>query len=247
MAGELTHLSLFTGIGGLDLAAEAAGFRTIGQCESGDFQTRILEQHWPDVPRWRDIRDLKGGEFYEATGQQTATVISGGFPCQPFSTAGKQRGEADDRFLWPEMFRVVRELRPTWVIGENVTGIIRLALDDVLSDLESEDYSCRAFVLPACAVGAPHRRDRIAIVAHSNSIRPKARSAERLQRQTQQPNPHQYFICGGGTWQTEPGVGVVADGVPDRLDRLQVLGNAVVPEQFYPIFRAIREIEEGDQ
>ena len=165
---KLTHLSLFTGIGGLDLAAEMAGIETVGPCEWADYQTKVLEQHWPNVPRWRDIRTLNGESFYERTGLRTVDILSGGFPCQPFSLAGKRGGKEDDRFLWPEMLRVIREIRPTWVIGENVPGIVNLALDQVLSDLESEGYSAQAFIVPACGVDAPHRRDRVAIVAYSN-------------------------------------------------------------------------------
>ena len=164
---ELTHLSLFSGIGGLDLAAEWAGFKTVSQCEWADYPTKVLEKHWPDVPRWRDIRTLTGDSFYERTGLRTVDVISGGFPCQPFSVAGKRRGKEDDRFLWPEMVRVIKELRPTWVVGENVAGIVNMALDDVLSDLETEGYQTRAFLIPAAAVGARHRRYRVAIVGYS--------------------------------------------------------------------------------
>ena len=165
---ELTHLSLFSGIGGLDLAAEWAGFTSVGQCEWADYPTAILEKHWPAVPRWRDIRTLTKESFYERTGLRTVDVISGGFPCQPFSVAGQRRGKEDDRYLWPEMLRVISEIRPTWVIGENVAGIVSMELDTVLSDLEALGYACQALIIPACGVNAPHRRYRVAIVAHDD-------------------------------------------------------------------------------
>lgn len=163
----MTHLSLFSGIGGLDLAAEWAGFETVGQCEWADYPTRVLEKHWPDVPRWRDIRTLTKESFFEKTGLRTVDVVSGGFPCQPFSCAGKQRGKEDDRYLWPEMLRVIREICPLYVIGENVPGIVNLALDEVLSQLEDEGYEAQPFIIPACGVDAPHRRDRVFILAHA--------------------------------------------------------------------------------
>lgn len=310
---SLTHLSLFTGIGGLDLAAETAGFRTVGQCEWADYPTKILELHWPEVPRWRDIRTLTRESFYERTGLRTVDIISGGFPCQPFSTAGKRRGREDDRYLWPEMLRVIKELRPSWVVGENVAGIIGMALDQVLSDLESQGYETRTFVFPACAVDAPHRRDRCAIVANAESDGLQGiRACWEQERRTRHEKKESERCCDvlsdtydrggplrrdrklsaaedtgeiradhrGGTPQhgggerrtTESRVGGGYDGlshwmdsiragwadgswelgiprvtgkIPDRANRLKCLGNAVVPAQFYPIFKAIFDIEKG--
>lgn len=167
----MTHLSLFTGIGGLDLAAEWAGIETVGQCEYADYPTKVLEKHWPDVPRWRDIRTLTAESFYERTGLRTVDIISGGFPCQPFSVAGEHRGIEDDRYLWPEMLRVVQELQPTWVIGENVPGIINMALDEVLSSLEDAGYEAQTLIIPACSVNAWHKRERVCIVAYTSRER----------------------------------------------------------------------------
>ncbi|PCN42292.1 hypothetical protein B9C88_21570 [Brevibacillus laterosporus] len=163
-------LSLCSGIEGIGLAAEWAGIETVGFCEIEEYCQKVLAKRFPDVPIFNDLRKLNKQLLIDkgVIGDgRTIELICAGYPCQPFSKAGKRKGEEDDRHLWPEVFRVVRELRPTWFLGENVDGHITLGLDTVLSDLESEGYRTRVFVLPASAVGAPHRRYRVFIVGHS--------------------------------------------------------------------------------
>ena len=161
-------LDLFSGIGGFALGLERAGMETVAFCEYDEKARLVLNKHWPDVPMYNDVRTL-AGEQLEKDGITDIGLICGGYPCQPFSTAGKRQGEADDRHLWPEFFRLIKEIRPTWVIAENVAGHINMGLEDVLADLESEGYQCQTFLIPACAVDAQHRRDRVWIIAHSDS------------------------------------------------------------------------------
>lgn len=164
-----THLDLFSGIGGFALAASWAGYQTIGFCEIEDYPRRILSKRFPGVPVHRDIRELDGSQY---TG---CDLITGGYPCQPFSQAGQRRGEKDDRHLWPEMYRVIKQARPAFVVAENVAGHITLGLDEVLANLETEGYATRTLVLPACSKNAPHRRDRCFVIAknleHTNRER----------------------------------------------------------------------------
>ena len=161
----LKVLDLFSGIGGFSRGFEATNFfETISFVENEPYCQAVLKHHWPEVPVLGDIKNVKAEDL-----PTRPDVICGGFPCQPFSQAGKQQAQDDARHLWPEMFRLIRECRPTWVVGENVAGLIRLGLDEVLADLESEGYSTRTFNIPACSVGAPHLRQRLWIVAHSDS------------------------------------------------------------------------------
>jgi DNA (cytosine-5)-methyltransferase 1 len=163
----LRHLDLFSGIGGFSLGLEStSGFETVAFCEIEKFPRKILKKHWPHVKQYKDIKELTN-EQLETDGIIPIDIITGGYPCQPFSVAGSQRGEKDKRHLWPEMFRLVKECRPTWVIGENVGGHIKLGLDTVLEDLESEGYSTRAFSISASSIGANHKRERVWILAHS--------------------------------------------------------------------------------
>uniref|UniRef100_A0A6M3JZ01 Putative methyltransferase n=1 Tax=viral metagenome TaxID=1070528 RepID=A0A6M3JZ01_9ZZZZ len=325
---RLTHLSLFSGIGGIDLAAEWAGFEMVCFVEIDKFCQKVLTKHWPDTPIIGDIRDVTkekvmafttGSRSWSADrdalheGRATSeggreglsqdpegqvrvavsdnqpagfngsaersrthspiTLITGGFPCQPVSIAGKRRGKEDDRWLWPEMLRVISEVRPTWVVAENVAGLIRMGLNDCLADLEGQGFEVQPFLIPACGVNAPHRRDRIFIVARNakGNGGDKVRSlwegedtharrvcedvadttASRLQRDRSELSRWRYNESakqsnGNEWWAVEPDVGRVASGVSSRVDRLKSLGNAVVPQQIYPILRAIAEIENTE-
>lgn len=161
----MTHGSLFSGIGGFDLAAQWMGWQNVFHCEWNDFGQKVLHHYWPEAELFTDITK---SDFKKYHG--TIDIISGGFPCQPYSSAGKRLGKEDDRHLWPEMLRVIREVRPRWVVGENVLGLVNwnggLVFHEVQSDLENEGYEVQPYVLPAAAVGAPHQRDRVWFVAH---------------------------------------------------------------------------------
>ena len=173
----MTHLSLFTGIGGIDIAAEWAGFETVGQCEWADYPTRVLEKHWPDVPRWRDVRDVTADSFRDKTGIQRPTIISGGFPCQPHSLAGRRKASGDERDLWGEFSRVICEIGPMWVVGENVPGL--LSSEDgrffgrVLRDLAQMGYHGGWCSFPAFVEGSEFWGERTFIIAKASLIRRK--------------------------------------------------------------------------
>ena len=155
-------LDLFSGIGGFSLGLERAGMRTVAFCEIEPFCQKVLKKHWPDVPIYNDVRTITKDYHGE-----TIELICGGYPCQPFSVAGKRKGKDDDRHLWPAMLDCIKHFKPRWVIAENVAGHVNMGLDQVLSDLESEGYEWRTFLIPACALNAPHRRNRVWIVGYS--------------------------------------------------------------------------------
>ena len=293
---EKTHLDLFSGIGGFALAAKWNGYRTVGFCDNEPYAQAVLKKHWPEVPCHKDIREVRG-ELYAGV-----TLLTGGFPCQPFSVAGKQGGKNDDRYLWPEMLRVIREARPAWIIGENVAGILNLALDQVCADLEGQGYEVEPIIVPACAVDAPHRRDRCWIIAKymadsvslseksahgskewgcvrgrqdedisqrdevgSNSSDSRENVADSV-KQGWEGRVHRrkdagrksvdgYSGCSGTThgqsgeavWLTEPSVGRVANGIPNRTHRLKGLGNAIVPQVASEIIRCINKVMEDNK
>ena len=189
----MKHISLFSGIGGFDLAAEWAGWTNVASCEIAEFGNKVLEYYWPKAYHHRDIHTLTGqilndeiqqrfGEDWKADG----TILTGGFPCQPYSTAGKRLGKEDERHLWPEMLRVIREVQPQWIVGENVRGLVSwsggLVFEEVWADLEAIGYEVQPFILPAASVNAPHKRERIWFVAYSNSRRLERAEKERWNR-----------------------------------------------------------------
>lgn len=232
----MTFLDLCAGIGGFSLGLEWAGMKCAGQVEIEPFCNRVLEKHWPNVSRWLDIKKESDYAEYPAV-----DLVCGGYPCQPFSYAGKRKGTEDDRHLWPYVFKVVQTLRPAWCLFENVAGHVSLGLDQVLSDLESEAYTCQPLVIPACAVDASHRRDRVWIIANSHSTGRSQCNVASVATQsgynTRVLNPD--TTSGRKRWSIESGVGRVVNGIPKGLDRLRSLGNAVVPQVVYEIGRAI--------
>lgn len=299
---SLTHISLFSGIGGIDLSAQQAGFKNILQVEQDEFCRQVLNKHWPNVPVMEDVHNVTRGTVRERIGERgiQPSLISGGFPCQPFSQAGKQMGEEDDRDLWPAMYRVIRELGPDWVLGENVAGFVRMGLDHTLFNLEHEGYTTRTFEIPAVAVGAHHQRMRVFIVGYndgscgrerrenegrmcfeplgntedvadtsgkrSREERGYIRRSEEWTTRTSEKHDVTYSAQelrnrarrtrgrrgqhtdssaeNDGEWRiTESPVCRAADELPNRVDRLRALGNAVVPAQVQPILDCIARIE----
>lgn len=286
----MRHLDLFAGIGGFSLAARMAGWETVAHCEINPYCQQVLHKHFPNAKLHADIKELDGTQY-----RGTVDIITGGFPCQPYSLAGKRRGKDDERHLWPEMRRVYREVAPSWIVGENVRGLVNwnggLVFEEVQADLESDGYEVIAGLLPAAGVSAPHKRDRVWFVAHtrgdgyqrwkiggdrceeskSQGVRQEREwfrtNVERTAPEGYAANPNDVGLQGrsasarseetGGYTQplyalgdcpsywdnfpTKSGVCRGNDGVPNRVDRIKALGNAIVPQVSVQIFKAINQ------
>ena len=236
---KLTVGSCFSGIGGLELGLEwTGGFETKWQIEIDPYATKVLEKHWPKVRRYGDIATVGGGEL------ERVDLICGGYPCQPFSIAGRRRGQADSRHLWPEMFRLIRDLRPRFALLENVPNHLRLGFDQVLGDLAEIGFDAEWDCIPAAVVGADHLRDRIFVLAYPPSerggiFRCVETSSDHpfgpLQNQWgEKRNPRNCTLVGlrmdSLRRAAESGVLPMAHGIPNRSHRLRCIGNSVVPQ-----------------
>lgn len=282
----ITHYDLFAGIGGFSLALDEVfndeSIRHIF-CEWEHFPTAVLKKHWPDGEFWGDIAELvtdtKGSECKRTGAEQTRqqagrtdsgfTIVTGGFPCQPFSHAGRRKGTADDRYQWPNMFQVIRNVKPDWVIAENVRGLVTwnngLVLEQVCADLESEGYEVQPLVIPAVAVNAPHRRDRVWIIAHRNSQRVNTGLTEvqethgEIKRDDNAKlgypdwNSHwqevAFATCDDAVdarlqgWMVRLPDGTTITRAKHRKESLKAYGNAIVPQVAMEIFKAIKKVE----
>ncbi len=240
----LTLGSVCSGVDGLALGFEWAGWQTVWQAESNPWCSSILSQHWPDVPNLSDLRYIESAEPVD--------LICGGIPCQPFSHAGSRDGTRDDRHLWPAMLRLIRLVKPRLVLVENVYGLVTnrsgVVLEAIYADLEAEDYEAApAFVLPACASGdTVHRRDRVWICAHARHNWRSPEPGEQQGQRTEVPPALCEVSRTDRGWQAQPGLGRTVDGFPSRLDvtRHKAIGNATVPIAAYDVARLLaRSIE----
>ena len=240
----LRLLDLFSGIGGFSLGLErTGGFQTVAFCEIEPYCVKVLAKHWPSVPCYGDIKELTGDRLV-ADGVCPIDAICGGFPCQDISIAGKGAGiEGERSGLWSEYARIIGEVRPRYVIVENVAALLGRGISRILGDLAALGYDAEWHCIPASAVGAPHRRDRLWIVANASSTR--------LSPSWPQPvgtywREARGVFAAASWWRIEPDVGRVAHGVPSRVDRLKSLGNAVVPQIPEIVGRAILALEQNE-
>jgi len=268
---ELSVLDLFSGIGGFSLGLESTGkFKTIGFCEKDKFCQKVLQKHWPDTPIYEDIKKLDGTKI-------KADVITGGFPCQSISIAGKQKGKNDNRFLFPEMLRVIKETQARWIIGENVQNLLNISNGEILqgihNDLEAIGYEVQTFSISASSQGAWHKRQRIWIIANtntrlsfrenkeiqtrgitSNNGSTNVANSNNIRTQVQTKGKHTSFKMFGSQskkswWKTFSEFYRIPDGLQygldkDRTNRIKALGNAIVPQIATEIGKAIIKAEE---
>jgi DNA (cytosine-5)-methyltransferase 1 len=243
----LTVGSLFSGIGGLDLGLERAGMKVVWHSEIDPFASKVLKKHWPDVPNHGDIKQIDWSKI------ERPDVICGGYPCQPFSHAGKRNGTDDPRHLWPWVRNAISGLRPKYAILENVRGHVSMGGLSVIGDLANIGYNAEWRIISAASVGANHRRDRLIIVAHPNNTGNRTSEHDTHKNKSATIQRREIFTfaepCRFSSipqwWETEPDVGRVADGVPNWLDRIRGLGNAVVPQVAEVIGRMIVEHEKS--
>lgn len=244
------HLDLFSGIGGFALAARWVGFETVQFVEYDNKCQMVLQKNFPGVAVHGDVRSFNGYDFNEKCKKQfgarwetAGLILTGGFPCQPYSFAGLRKGQGDDRALWPEMLRIIRETKPSHVVCENVPGLISLALDQVLSDLEGEGYACETFVLPAAGLGAVHIRERVWVLAYALKRRREKDVQELRGPLGLCPTPPAHF-CRLDELKTDiPKRNHrelrVHDGIPNWMDRIGMIGNAIDTRVVYEIFKAV--------
>lgn len=241
----MRHASLFSGIGGFDLAAQWMGWENVFQVEKDAFCQKVLSKNFPDTQRYGDIKEFDGTKYRGAV-----DIITGGFPCQPYSSAGKRKGKDDDRHLWPEMLRVIGEVQPTYIVGENVDGIINwskgLVFEEVQKSLEDQGFEVQSYLLPACGVQGSHRRYRVWFVAHST----KEPFQEYEVYKKSWPISRESGVSSARTacdiWTPSRSTNFAElagelHGVPNRVDRVGALGNAIVPQVAFQIFKAIEQ------
>lgn len=276
----MKHASLCTGIGACELAAKWLGWENVFSCEIDDFCNRVLKYYYPTAEHYRDIYETDFNKW-----KHKIDVLSAGFPCQPFSNAGNNRGAEDDRYIWPEVLRAIREVKPSWFVGENVTGIVgmvfpgeeirmentndlfeesyiqveehqRFILHQICNDIESIGYSVQPVIIPACAVGAPHRRDRVWIIANSNSDGFELENGFERSKEFEN-SPLFKSLYSGQSWKKFPTQSLICggnDGLPDRLSGITIpkwidastkaYGNSMLPQLVSVIFGYIEEVEK---
>lgn len=242
----MNHGSLFSGIGGFDLAAQWMNWNNVFHCEWNEFGQKILKHYWPEAISYNDITKT---DFTVHHGK--VDIITGGFPCQPFSAAGKRKGTTDPRYLWPEMLRAIREIQPTWVVAENVRGLVNwnrgLVFHTVQTDLETAGYQVQPFLLPAAGVNAPHVRDRIWFVAYATGNRLERRKEK---RKTQHGTKALFENSSWNKSESEiihefNGFSTELDGItfPEwKKETIKAAGNAIVPQVALEIFKVIEQI-----